>query len=698
MPPFPRATRRLLGLPLLLLAAVLPAALRAQELPLLPYPRQLARQRGALRLGRFVSIGAASGSAADRFAARTLAGELRQMDHLGSAISRSPRARVLLARSNTALGRRLLREAGLVLPAAARAEGYALWVTPRQAIVIARTDTGIFYGVQTLRQLIHPAGGAAATLPAVKIVDWPALRWRAVQPDLSRGAIPSLAAFRRDLPLLAEFKINALVLYFENTFAYASLPAWSVPGGAITPAEAAQLVALARPYHITVIPEQEAFGHLHLGLREEEYQNLVETPYGAILSPAVPASLDFIGQMFAELNHDFPGPFFHIGADETAGLGSGRSQAMLQAEGPGPLYLNYLQAIDQKLRPYHRQILFWGDIAQAHPELLRALPKDMIAVPWDYGVRTSYAPLIRPFTDAGLETWVAPGVSNWSRIFPNFNSALINIRRFVRDGRRLGATGLINTTWDDDGESMFDFTWYGIAYGGAVGWEDQPELARFQNAYDWAMYRADGHDFEKQIEDLDAIHTALQQAIHMDGGDSLMWHHAFSPAGQKLYNRMEPVAHQVRLLAEGVMDSLAAHRAQARRNQELLDPVEFGARRFDFLGEKAIYAHDIAALYAQAQAPGATRAEVGHMFGTVNSINGLLQDMRDGVSSLADEYQALWLEGNTPYFLKNILVRYDVERLYWQRQSRRFAQLSAAYRSTGVLPPLIAGTTAPAGK
>ncbi|HUX68258.1 MAG TPA: glycoside hydrolase family 20 zincin-like fold domain-containing protein [Terriglobales bacterium] len=685
-------------LPLALAMLALAAALPAQDLALVPYPRQLARQGGVLRLARYVSIGVASGSAADRFAAQTLAAELRQIDRLHPAISRSPRARIVLARANTALGRRLLRQSHLAFPAAARDEGYVVWVTPRQAIVIARTDAGVFYGVQTLRQLIHPTGRAAATLPAVKIVDWPALRWRAVQPDLSRGAIPSLAAFQRDLPLLAELKVNALVLYFENTFAYASLPSWSVPGGAITPAEAARIVALARLYHITVIPEQEAFGHLHLGLREEEYQNLVETPYGAILSPAVPASLDFIGQMFSELDKDFPGPFFHIGADETAGLGSGRSQAMLQSEGPGPLYLNYLKDIDQKLRPYHRQILFWGDIAQAHPELLRELPKDMIAVPWDYGVRASYAPLIRPFTDAGLETWVAPGVSNWSRIFPNFNSALINIRRFVRDGRRLGATGLINTSWDDDGESMFDFTWYGIAYGGAVGWEDQPELARFQNAYDWAMFRADGHDFEKQIEDLDAIHAALQQAIHSDGADSLMWHQAFSPNGQQLYNRMEPVAHQVRLLAEGVMDSLAAHRAQARRNQELLDPVEFGARRFDFLGEKAIYAHDIAALYAQAQAPGATRAEVGHMFGTVNSINGLLQDMRDGVSSLADEYQALWLEGNTPYFLKNILVRYDVERLYWQRQSRRFAQLSAAYRSTGVLPPLIAGTTAPAGK
>ncbi|MGH9482222.1 MAG: glycoside hydrolase family 20 zincin-like fold domain-containing protein [Terriglobales bacterium] len=685
-----------LGLAVLL---ALPALAQAPELALLPYPRQLTRQAGELRLTGRVTIRVASNYGHDRFAAGLLASELEQTEHVAAAVAHGNDGVIVLARDDSPAGQRILRRAGLSLPATAADEGYALVVTPKQAAVVARSTAGLFYGVETLRQLFHPDGPEAAAAPAAQILDWPALRWRAVQPDLSRGAIPSLAAFQRDIPLLAELKINALVLYFENTYAYASQPLWSMPGGAIDAVEAAQIVATAAQYHITVIPEQEAFGHLHLGLRAEAYQNLVEAPYGAILSPAVPASLDLIGQMFAELAPVFPGPFFHIGADETAGLGSGRSQPMLASEGAGALYLNYLQAIDKKLQPYHRRILFWGDIAQAHPELLPQLPKDMIAVPWDYGRRDSYMPLIRPFTDAGLETWVAPGVSNWSRIFPDYAVALPNIAGFVRDGRALGATGLINTTWNDDGENMFDFTWYGLAYGAAAGWEDQPSLPRFRGAYDWALFRADNHDLEQQIEDLTSIHETLQQAIGSDGADSLMWHEAFSPDGQELYNRMEPAAHQVRLLAEGVIASLAQHRAGARRNQQLLDPVEFAARRFDFLGEKAIYAHDIASMYAQAQAPGATRAQVLHMFGTVNSINGLLQDMRDGVSSLEAQYQALWMEGNTPYFLNNILVRYDLERVYWQRQAQRFSQLSAAYRATGVLPPLIAASAAaaPAG-
>jgi len=99
------------------------------------------------------------------------------------------------------------------------------------------------------------------------------------------------------------------------------------------------------------------------------------------------------------------------------------------------------------------------------------LPKDMIAVPWEYGARPDFKPIIEPFTKAGLETWVAPGVSNWSRLYPNNNMALANIRAFVRDGQALGATGVLNTVWNDDGEGIFDENWFGVLFGAAAGWQ-----------------------------------------------------------------------------------------------------------------------------------------------------------------------------------------------------------------------------------
>jgi hexosaminidase len=673
-----------------LLFLALSAAAAVPPLPaLVPYPRQLTSKTGSLRLSGIVTLSVEADSASDRFAAGLLASELKEVEQLDSRQSRGTNGALALVRADSPRGAQLLRDAGITFPAEARDEGYVLLATPRQATVIAQTDAGIFYGAQTLRQMIHPLPAGGATIDAAQIVDWPALRWRGVQIDLSRGPISKLSSIERDIALLAEFKVNVYVMYFENTFDYRTLPLWAAPGGAITPDEAARIVTYAAQYHVTVIPEQEAFGHVHLGLQSERYQDLNELPYGGLLSPAAPGSLDFIGKMFAELAPIFPGPFLHIGADETAELGTGRSESMLADKGPGALYLDYLKAIDQRLAPYHRKVLFWGDIAQAHPELLSQLPKDMIAVPWVYSAEKSYVKEIEPFTKAGLETWVAPGVSNWNQIFPDYSTAVPNIRDFVRDGRSLGSTGIINTNWNDDGESFFAFAWYGFADGAAVGWEDAPDQARFQQAYDWAMYRADGHAFNQQIQDLTTLQIQLRAAIHNGATDWLTWEDAFSPEGQALYARMAPVAHQVRLLAEDVIASLAQNRAGARRNQELLDEVAFGARRFDYVGQKAIYAAYIAQLYNDAAVHPQNRRVVNNTLSRINSINGLLQDLRDGSSSLRDQYRALWLEENTPYFMGNILVRYDAELMYWQRQARRFTRIHDDYAATHTLPPLV---------
>ena len=64
---------------------------------------------------------------------------------------------------------------------------------------------------------------------------------------------------------------------------------------------------------------------------------------------------------------------------------------------------------------------------------------------------------------------MAPGVNNWNRVYPNNNEALGNIRAFVRDGQKLGATGMLNTVWNDDGEGIFDENWFGVLFGAAAG-------------------------------------------------------------------------------------------------------------------------------------------------------------------------------------------------------------------------------------
>ncbi len=168
----------------------------------------------------------------------------------------------------------------------------------------------------------------------------------------------------------------------------------------------------------------------------------------------------------------------------------------------------------------------------------------------------------------------------------------------------------------------------------------------------------------------------------------MVWRDALTPEGQQFYARMEPAAHQIRLTAEDVVADVLTNAHLARRNGDLLDYAEFAARRFDFLGQKAIYAKYIADLYGQAQAQTANPAAVHHILGRINGMNGLIQDMRDQTTLLRDMYQKLWLAENRPYFLGNILARYDEELRRWERASERVRRNREVYDQRP-LPPLI---------
>src|SRR5205807_1251529 len=90
----------------------------------------------------------------------------------------------------------------------------AVQVTPKGAEIRARGSAGLFYGVQTLLQMVE-GSGQNARLPVAEVKDWPALAYRGMMMDFSEGELIRVSEIERQLDLLARFKANQYFFYTE---------------------------------------------------------------------------------------------------------------------------------------------------------------------------------------------------------------------------------------------------------------------------------------------------------------------------------------------------------------------------------------------------------------------------------------------------------------------------------------------------
>ncbi len=458
---------------------------------------------------------------------------------------------------------------------------------------------------------------------------------------------------------LAEYKINLFSLYMEHVFDYQSQPLVAPREAAINAAQMRDLIEYARRYHVTLMPEQQAFGHLHHVLKEEIYSDLAETPHGHVLTPTKPGTYDFIRSLYSELAPLFPGPLFHIGSDETFELGRGQTQQRATEVGLGRVYLEHLQKVFEIMQPYHKRLLFWADIAEKYPELLGIIPKDMIAAAWEYDAREDFTPKIKPFRDAGLDVFVSPGSSSWNRVWPDFNIAFVNIRNFVRDGQRLGAIGVLNTTWDDDGESLFGMTWPALVMGAACSWQQgECSIQRVMDHYDWAFYRnPDDNTFRDAITNLGRTHAVLLAANAGAAFDDQFWLDPFSEPGARYTARALPAMHEFRLAAERALASLYRNSAKARLHGDTLDYMVVAGQWLDLFGMKVQFASEMSAYYWDAYQHLDDRTRARQDIREISATNARLEDLRDATTRLGGAYRELWLKENRPYWLENVMVR-----------------------------------------
>ena len=651
---------------------------------LIPQPRQITITGAMFRLvpGTRVLL-AEPGSEADQFAAKDFVDDVEQTASSSLRMGKSgARHSILIGSINLPSVKGSLQRAGITIPANLDPEGYILAVTANQVVVAGATATGTFYGLQTLKQLLREKG-AEAFIQGVQIVDWPAMRWRGVSDDISRGPVPTVDYIKRQLRTFAGFKLNMHSFYMEQAFSSKADPLIGPPGGSLAPDEIRDLVAYARRYHIELVPEQQTFGHLHKALKLEKYNPLAETPYGDVLSPQQEGTYKLIADWYRELNELFPGSFFHIGEDETFELGEGQSREAARTRGVGAVYFEHLNRIRDLLKPYNRRLMFWGDIAFNHPDLISSIPKEMIVMNWDYAPKDDYLPRLKPFKDAGLEQFVCPGVHNWNQIFPNLDAAAKNIINFVSDGQASGALGMMNTTWDDDGESLFEMTWYGIVLGAAAAWENNPVNTEiFERNFDWAFFRANGNTLVQALRTLGSVNTLLG----INPSDELFWRDPFTTSFQRQVRTLSDKTRQMRLAVENADESLLRNERLALRNRSMIPALHFAAQRFDHLGRRMQVAENFSREYWDAYLNLGDRRGVSRLRRYNGAIYNSLREMAEDLSTLKESYRHQWLAENRPYWLDSVLARYDQAIATWLNKSKALDEALRQYNVNSILP------------
>jgi hypothetical protein len=360
------------------------------------------------------------------------------------------------------------REPTVSRDATMRREGYRLLIGSGMIDLTAADAPGEAYGRATLTQLARVHDGR---LPAGRIEDWPDLAVRAVMLDIARDKVPTIETLHGIVDRLAEWKVNQVQLYTEHTFAYRDREEVWRDASPLTPDEIDALDSYCRARHIELVPNQNCLGHAERWLRYERYRPLALQPEGftefgqwrgpSTLDPRNPAALELVRSWLGELLPHFTSARVHVGLDEPWEL---RAEQIDD-------YLAWVAQVRALPEVDGHELLMWGDILGARPELLARIPAGVTICEWGYDAEYDFDAKAAVFADAGREFWLCPGTSSWLSILGRFTNMVGNCAHAATAALAHGATGVLNTDWGDRGHLQYlPVSDPGFAYGAAVSW------------------------------------------------------------------------------------------------------------------------------------------------------------------------------------------------------------------------------------
>jgi len=564
-------------------------------------------------------------------------------------------------------------------------EAYRLVIARDRVEVRAPSSAGLYYGVQTLCQLVEGSANQAV-FPEVEIQDWPSLAYRGTMVDISHGPLPTEEEIKRQLDLLARFKGNQYYFYNEASI---ELEGYRLinPKGRYTQALIRRIIAYARERHIDVIPCLELYGHLHDIFRLERFSDLAVFPHAGEFNPANPKVKELLTDWVEQFARLFPSPFVHVGFDETWQIANLAKQA--GGLSPAKLFVEQLRNVAIGFQKHGKHVMAWSDVMVHYPESMAEMPPGIIAVPWTYDAEKTYEPFIGPLEKNGVPYVVAPGVRCWGEIFPDFDLTFDNIDAFLKAGRQGKALGVINTVWADESQLLMRQSWPGMAYGAVAAWQAAPvNHGEFLGAYAGTMYpAAAAPQVGQALEKLNRAENHLQKALGQETMQAL-WQDPLDPAVLKILEPHREDLRQTRLLAEDAIDQLD-EALSAGADPLTIKSCLVGAQLLDYAGMKFLYALEIPERW-QRLGPRPDSSQWWNEFEAevIEQNHGRIIDLMEAIGELREDYRSAWLSEYTPYRLATALGRWDGEFQYWRAMQERLRAFSRTRKDGDPLPPL----------
>ena len=296
--------------------------------------------------------------------------------------------------------------------------------------------------------------------------------------DISRDKVPTLETLKTIAALLGKLGFDEFQLYTEHAFAYEGHEAAWKNWTPVTSADVRALDAFCASQGVTLVPNQNSFGHMEKWLRHPEYRHLAETPDGytvdwhpalknrppCAVCPTDEKTYEFLDGLYAQLLPNFSrAKTINVGCDEVWDIfdKNGRSAAKVREKGVARTYMDHMLRVHDLLAKRGFRMAFWADMALYCPELLDEIPKDSLALLWNYGseyhdpgITAENEGRAIALTRRGLDFAVCPSTRTYGTWFGQTDRMKGNVSMMESIARKYGAKGLLITTWGDGGHRV----------------------------------------------------------------------------------------------------------------------------------------------------------------------------------------------------------------------------------------------------